>query len=224
MVQWLQFMGLQHLTASSAAGGIGAGGPPRRRPRTSSSTRTSRPCSPTSGSRMGSLGCWALEYDRSGQATVKSDSVHRRGGARAAHLREEGRRHQQAFDQAERGHPVQMAQQTIEQALALCRKGSNHGHQGFCGTTTQWISPPGISSLKFSRLSLGTIPPKIEGIWIRSFRKVQIKLYVDFRLGGDPNIIPAVKIPVASLPIQVCRLSRNLAKSNAIFNFSHLLQ
>ncbi|XP_039815415.1 uncharacterized protein LOC120678348 isoform X4 [Panicum virgatum] len=122
MVQWLQFMGLQHLTASSAAGGIGAGGPPRRRPRTSSSTRTSRPCSPTSGSRMGSLGCWALEYDRSGQATVKSDSVHRRGGARAAHLREEGRRHQQAFDQAERGHPVQMAQQTIEQALALCRK------------------------------------------------------------------------------------------------------
>jgi hypothetical protein len=26
MVQWLQFMGLQHLTASSAAGGIGAGG------------------------------------------------------------------------------------------------------------------------------------------------------------------------------------------------------
>ena len=62
------------------------------------------------------------------------------------------------------------------------------------------------------------------GIWIRSFRKVQIKLYVDCRLGGDPNIIPAVKIPVASLPIQVCRLLHNLAKSNMIFNFSHLVK
>ncbi|KAL6648448.1 hypothetical protein ACP70R_012672 [Stipagrostis hirtigluma subsp. patula] len=62
--------------------------------------------------------------------------------------------------------------------------------------------PPGISSLKFSRLSLGTVPPKIEGIRIQSFKKGQITMDVDFRWGGDPNIILAVETLVASLPIQ----------------------
>ena len=47
---------------------------------------------------------------------------------------------------------------------------------------------------------------------------------MDFRWGGDPNIILAVETLVASLPIQVCRLLHNLAKSNMIFNFSHLLK
>ncbi|ONL96018.1 synaptotagmin-5 [Zea mays] len=62
--------------------------------------------------------------------------------------------------------------------------------------------PPGISSLKFSRLSLGTVPPKIEGIRIHSFKKGQITMDMDFRWGGDPNIILAVETLVASLPIQ----------------------
>ncbi|KAF8718893.1 hypothetical protein HU200_025208 [Digitaria exilis] len=62
--------------------------------------------------------------------------------------------------------------------------------------------PPGISSLKFSRLSLGTVPPKIEGIRIQSFQKGQITMDMDFRWGGDPNIILAVETLVASLPIQ----------------------
>ncbi|KAJ1297934.1 hypothetical protein BS78_01G416500 [Paspalum vaginatum] len=62
--------------------------------------------------------------------------------------------------------------------------------------------PPGISSLKFSRLSLGTVPPKIEGIRIQSFTKGQITMDMDFRWGGDPNIILAVETLVASLPIQ----------------------
>ncbi|XP_062209184.1 calcium-dependent lipid-binding protein-like [Phragmites australis] len=62
--------------------------------------------------------------------------------------------------------------------------------------------PPGISSLKFSRLSLGTVPPKIEGIRIQSFKKGQITMDIDFRWGGDPNIILAVETLVASLPIQ----------------------
>ncbi|WVZ56266.1 hypothetical protein U9M48_006823 [Paspalum notatum var. saurae] len=62
--------------------------------------------------------------------------------------------------------------------------------------------PPGISSLKFSRLSLGTVPPKIEGIRIQSFKKGQITMDMDFRWGGDPNIILAVETLVASLPIQ----------------------
>ncbi|CAN6295758.1 unnamed protein product [Urochloa humidicola] len=62
--------------------------------------------------------------------------------------------------------------------------------------------PPGISSLKFSKLSLGTVPPKIEGIRIQSFKKGQITMDIDFRWGGDPNIILAVETLVASLPIQ----------------------
>uniref|UniRef100_A0A0E0KBC2 C2 domain-containing protein n=1 Tax=Oryza punctata TaxID=4537 RepID=A0A0E0KBC2_ORYPU len=62
--------------------------------------------------------------------------------------------------------------------------------------------PPGISSLKFSKLSLGTVPPKIEGIRIQSFKKGQITMDIDFRWGGDPNIVLAVDTLVASLPIQ----------------------
>ncbi|CAN6313391.1 unnamed protein product [Urochloa humidicola] len=62
--------------------------------------------------------------------------------------------------------------------------------------------PPGISSMKFSRLSLGTVPPKIEGIRIQSFKKGQITMDIDFRWGGDPNIILSVETLVASLPIQ----------------------
>ncbi|VAI07678.1 unnamed protein product [Triticum turgidum subsp. durum] len=62
--------------------------------------------------------------------------------------------------------------------------------------------PVGISSLKFSRLSLGTVPPKIEGIRVQSFQKGQITMDIDFKWGGDPNIILAVETLVASLPIQ----------------------
>ncbi|KAM0898830.1 hypothetical protein ACQ4PT_021681 [Festuca glaucescens] len=62
--------------------------------------------------------------------------------------------------------------------------------------------PAGISSLKFSRLSLGTVPSKIEGIRVQSFKKGQITMDIDFKWGGDPNIILAVETLVASLPIQ----------------------
>ncbi|KAF7054637.1 hypothetical protein CFC21_062280 [Triticum aestivum] len=62
--------------------------------------------------------------------------------------------------------------------------------------------PVGISSLKFSKLSLGTVPPKIEGIRVQSFQKGQITMDIDFKWGGDPNIVLAVETLVASLPIQ----------------------
>ncbi|VAH88865.1 unnamed protein product [Triticum turgidum subsp. durum] len=62
--------------------------------------------------------------------------------------------------------------------------------------------PVGISALKFSRLSLGTVPPKIEGIRVQSFQKGQITMDIDFKWGGDPNIVLAVETLVASLPIQ----------------------
>ncbi|CAH1412083.1 unnamed protein product [Lactuca virosa] len=64
--------------------------------------------------------------------------------------------------------------------------------------------PSGISSLKFSKLSLGSVAPKIEGIRIQSPKKGQISMDMDFRWGGDPNIVLGVEAAgVASLPIQV---------------------
>ncbi|KAI4367933.1 hypothetical protein MLD38_016556 [Melastoma candidum] len=64
--------------------------------------------------------------------------------------------------------------------------------------------PPGITSLKFSKLSLGTVPPKIEGIRVQSLKSGQITMDIDFRWGGDPNIILGVEAAlVASIPIQL---------------------
>ncbi|CAL9175378.1 calcium-dependent lipid-binding protein-like [Musa acuminata AAA Group] len=63
--------------------------------------------------------------------------------------------------------------------------------------------PPGISSLKFSKLSLGNVPPKIEGIRVQSLKKGQLIMDIDFRWGGDLSIILAVEALVASLPIQL---------------------
>ncbi|KAL5727825.1 hypothetical protein ACHQM5_000972 [Ranunculus cassubicifolius] len=63
--------------------------------------------------------------------------------------------------------------------------------------------PTGISSLKFSKLSLGNVAPKIEGIRVQSLQKGQITMDIDFRWGGDPSIILAVQAAVVSIPIQL---------------------
>lgn len=63
--------------------------------------------------------------------------------------------------------------------------------------------PAGITSLRFSKFSLGNVPPKIEGIKVQSLKKGQIIMDIDFRWGGDPSIILAVEALVASLPIQL---------------------
>ncbi|KAL6569417.1 hypothetical protein OROMI_013931 [Orobanche minor] len=64
--------------------------------------------------------------------------------------------------------------------------------------------PPGITSLKFSKLSLGTVSPKIEGIRVQSLKEGQITMDIDLRWGGDPSIILAVEAAlVASIPIQL---------------------
>lgn len=64
--------------------------------------------------------------------------------------------------------------------------------------------PPGITSLKFSKLSLGHVAPKIEGIRVQSLKKGQITMDIDFRWGGDPSIVLAVEAAlVASIPIQL---------------------
>ncbi|KAK4344918.1 hypothetical protein RND71_035094 [Anisodus tanguticus] len=63
--------------------------------------------------------------------------------------------------------------------------------------------PPGISSMKFSKLSLGTVAPKVEGIRVQSLKKGQIIVDIDLRWGGDPNIVIEVDAVVASIPIQL---------------------
>ncbi|KAL7603904.1 calcium-dependent lipid-binding protein [Lactuca sativa] len=64
--------------------------------------------------------------------------------------------------------------------------------------------PPGITSLKFNKLSLGTVAPKIEGIRVQSLKKGQITMDIDLRWGGDPNIVLGVEAAlVANLPIQL---------------------
>ncbi|KAL1540128.1 calcium-dependent lipid-binding protein-like [Salvia divinorum] len=70
--------------------------------------------------------------------------------------------------------------------------------------TLEEYRPPGISSLKFSKLSLGTVAPKIEGIRVQSLKEGQITMDIDFRWGGDPDIILAVEAArLASIPIQL---------------------
>ncbi|KAK8630401.1 hypothetical protein V6N13_079197 [Hibiscus sabdariffa] len=67
--------------------------------------------------------------------------------------------------------------------------------------------PTGITSLKFSKLSLGTVAPKIEGIRVQNLKKGQITMDIDLRWGGDPSIILAVEAAlVASIPIQLKNL------------------
>ncbi|PIN06541.1 hypothetical protein CDL12_20913 [Handroanthus impetiginosus] len=64
--------------------------------------------------------------------------------------------------------------------------------------------PPGITSMKFSKFSLGTVAPKIEGIRVQSLKDGQITMDIDLRWGGDPSIILAVEAAlVASIPIQL---------------------
>ncbi|KAF5952976.1 synaptotagmin-5-like [Camellia sinensis] len=64
--------------------------------------------------------------------------------------------------------------------------------------------PAGITKLKFNKLFLGNVAPKIEGIRVQSLKKGQITMDIDFRWGGDPSIILGVEAAmVASIPIQL---------------------
>ncbi|OMO78623.1 hypothetical protein CCACVL1_14245 [Corchorus capsularis] len=67
--------------------------------------------------------------------------------------------------------------------------------------------PPGITSLKFSKLTLCTVAPKIEEIQVQSLKKGQIIMDIGFRWGGDPSIILGVEAAlIASIPIQLKEL------------------
>ncbi|KAL9385560.1 hypothetical protein Peur_022570 [Populus x canadensis] len=64
--------------------------------------------------------------------------------------------------------------------------------------------PPGITSLKFNKFSLGTVPPKIEGIRVQSLKQGEVTMDIDLRWCGNPSIILGVEAAlVASIPIQL---------------------
>nr|GEX92991.1 calcium-dependent lipid-binding (CaLB domain) family protein [Tanacetum cinerariifolium] len=63
--------------------------------------------------------------------------------------------------------------------------------------------PSAISSLRFSKLSLGNVAPKIEGIRVQSTKPGQITMDMDFRWGGDPDIVLGIAAAGVSLPIQL---------------------
>ncbi|XP_042485685.1 calcium-dependent lipid-binding protein-like isoform X2 [Macadamia integrifolia] len=67
--------------------------------------------------------------------------------------------------------------------------------------------PPGITSLKFRKFSLGNVAPKIEGICVQSLKEDQITMDIDSRWGSNASIILDVKAAVvASLPVQLKNL------------------
>ncbi|KAE9445733.1 hypothetical protein C3L33_22370, partial [Rhododendron williamsianum] len=124
----------------------------------------------------------------------------------------------------------EMAEQTIEQTVAICCRFAMSVFTGSCAVASshpnfdgciyfqaatlvikesvepllEQYRPPGITKLKFSKLSLGNVAPKIEGIRVQSLKKGQITMDIDFRWGGDPSIILGVEAAmVASIPIQL---------------------
>ncbi|KAB5527009.1 hypothetical protein DKX38_020856 [Salix brachista] len=64
--------------------------------------------------------------------------------------------------------------------------------------------PTGITSLKLNKFSLGTVPPKIEGIRVQSLKQGEVTMDIDLRWCGDPSIILGIEAAlVASIPIQL---------------------
>ncbi|KAI3902027.1 hypothetical protein MKW98_013701 [Papaver atlanticum] len=62
--------------------------------------------------------------------------------------------------------------------------------------------PPGITSMKFSKLWLWHVAPRIGGIRVQSLNKGQITMDIDFQYIGDLSIILAVE---AALPPSISR-------------------
>ncbi|MCO5603767.1 hypothetical protein L7F22_057919 [Adiantum nelumboides] len=79
---------------------------------------------------------------------------------------------------------------------------------------------PGGFKMSFSKLFLGNVSPQIEGIKLQSIQSGQLIMDLDFKWGGDPNIILAVQTPVgAKLPIQLKNL-RLFATVRVIFKLA----
>ncbi|KAL3643600.1 hypothetical protein CASFOL_014415 [Castilleja foliolosa] len=98
----------------------------------------------------------------------------------------------------------EMAEQTTEQTLTIYCGSAEAIIKDSVEPSLEEYRPPGITSLKFSKLSLGTMAPKIEGTRVQSLKEGEITMEIDLRWGGDPNIVLAVQAAhVASIPFQL---------------------
>ncbi|CAM6114039.1 unnamed protein product [Calypogeia fissa] len=68
--------------------------------------------------------------------------------------------------------------------------------------------PVGIAALKFNKLFLGNVAPKIDGIRMQTLKQGQVTMDLDFKWGGDPSIVLGVHTLVgAVLPVQLKNFS-----------------
>lgn len=68
-------------------------------------------------------------------------------------------------------------------------------------------TPIGISSLKLDKFHLGKIAPQIDGIKIQRLRKSQVHIDLDFKWGGDGDIVLNIGVMGTELPVQLRKLS-----------------
>eukprot|EP01018_Ginkgo_biloba_P002864 Gb_07488 [translate_table: standard] len=80
--------------------------------------------------------------------------------------------------------------------------------------------PPRISSMKSSKLFLGNVAPKIEGIQIQGFKKTKIIMDLEVGWGGDPSIVFVDQTLGASLPSQLNNI-QVFAVVRMIFQFAN---
>eukprot|EP00270_Netrium_digitus_P004694 TRINITY_DN1598_c0_g1_i1.p1 TRINITY_DN1598_c0_g1~~TRINITY_DN1598_c0_g1_i1.p1 ORF type:complete len:433 (+),score=117.21 TRINITY_DN1598_c0_g1_i1:111-1301(+) len=66
--------------------------------------------------------------------------------------------------------------------------------------------PMAVSSIKFYKLTLGTIPPEITGIHMMQREKGKLTIDIDFKWAGDPDIILQINSLGMSLPVQLKNL------------------
>jgi Ca2+-dependent lipid-binding protein len=68
--------------------------------------------------------------------------------------------------------------------------------------------PPVIAKLKFNKLFLGNVAPKIDGVRMQTLTPGQVTMDLDFKWGGDPSIVLGVHTLIgAVLPVQLKNFS-----------------
>lgn len=67
--------------------------------------------------------------------------------------------------------------------------------------------PAGISSLRLDKFHLGKIPPQIDGVRIQRLRKSQVHMDLDFKWGGNGDIVLNIGVIGTKLPVQLKNLS-----------------
>ncbi|KAG0553942.1 hypothetical protein KC19_12G051100 [Ceratodon purpureus] len=67
--------------------------------------------------------------------------------------------------------------------------------------------PAGISSLTLEKFHLGKVPPQIDGVRVQRLQKGQVHMDMDFKWGGDGDVVLNAGVMGTKLPIQLKKLS-----------------